>query len=93
LFKKNRWLSDVLLSKLRYFEPKLAIPIGSGIYKLRLEELNKGKSGGYRVYIFTIEIHKIIVPITIFSKSERSDMSWKELVGHLKATKIELKME
>ncbi len=74
------------------FQRERAISIGSQIYKLRIRGNNKGKSGGYRVYLYLIELEGKIVPIAIFPKNEKPNLSVKELSGHLKALRIELRL-
>ena len=50
------------------------------IFKLRVKnsDIQKGKSGGYRVIYYIKTATKIIL-ITIYSKSEREDISAKEI--------------
>jgi len=54
--------------------------IGYTIFKLRVKnsDIQKGKSGGYRVIYFLKTTDNIIL-VTIYSKSEREDISAKEI--------------
>lgn len=54
--------------------------IGYTIFKLRVKNSNiqKGKSGGYRIIYYLKTIDKVIL-VTIYSKSEREDISAKEI--------------
>ena len=50
------------------------------IFKLRIRnsDIQKGKSGGYRV-IYYLKTATIIILITIYSKSQQEDISSKEI--------------
>lgn len=52
------------------------------VYKVRIRnsDAQKGKSGGYRM-IYYAQIAERIILITIYSKSEQSDISSKEIVN------------
>lgn len=90
LIKKDRLLKESLKNALSVFDKKISISIGHSIYKIRLKGTNKGKSGGYRIYVFIIEINKILAPLCIFPKSEKEDITFKELIYHLESVKDEL---
>lgn len=91
LLKKNRSLKQIFIESLNSFKKETAISIGSGVYKIRLKGEGKGKSGGYRLYIFAMEIEGILTPICIYSKSEKENLTYRELSWHLERTKEELK--
>lgn len=74
----------------RLVKKNQAIPIGAGVYKMRLKGQNKGKSGGYRLYILIIETDGILVPIYIYAKNEKENLRYEELSLHLENTKSEL---
>ncbi|MBD3360181.1 hypothetical protein GF366_00090 [Candidatus Peregrinibacteria bacterium] len=90
LVKKNRDLKEQVKKILLSFEKQKSIPIGMGIFKLRLKSTTKGKSSGYRLYIFILEIEKILTPICIYSKNEKENLTKSELTDHLGQTKSEL---
>lgn len=90
LAKKNKGLKDVLKSSLFNFNKELAVSIGHGVYKLRLPSQNKGKSGGYRLYVYVLEVDKILTPICIYAKSEKENLCYEEMTQHLNRTKEEL---
>jgi mRNA-degrading endonuclease RelE of RelBE toxin-antitoxin system len=50
------------------------------VYKVRIKnsDINKGKSGGYRL-IYQIESETSVLLLTIYSKSDRSDISANEI--------------
>lgn len=64
--------------------PKLvvAIPGGSGIRKIRLQnsDLTKGKSGGYRLLYYVEEQPKAnLYLLLLYSKSDQEDVTHQEL--------------
>ncbi|MFH1284748.1 MAG: type II toxin-antitoxin system RelE/ParE family toxin [Candidatus Peregrinibacteria bacterium] len=92
LVKKNDSLKEQLKITLLNFDKRIAISIGMGIFKLRLKSITKGKSGGYRLYIFLLEFEKILTPICIYSKNKKENLTSAELAKHLEETKIELEL-
>lgn len=90
LAKKNQKLKESLRVALFNFNKDLAASIGQGVYKLRLAGSEKGKSGGYRVYVYVIEINKILTPIAIYPKSEKENLTLEEMGEHLENVKDEL---
>lgn len=54
--------------------------IGSAVFKVRIrnQDIQKGKSGGYRMIYYLKEETKIIL-LTIYSKSEQTDITAKEI--------------
>lgn len=91
LLKKNRFLKQVFIDALSAFKKETAISIGSGVYKIRLKGQGKGKSGGYRLYIFVMEIEGILTPICIYSKNKKENLTYHELSWYLEKIKEELK--
>lgn len=90
LTKKHHQLKENLRSSLFSFNKDQAISIGHGVYKFRVSGDNKGKSGGYRVYVYVVEINKILTPIAIYSKNEKENLSLNEMSEHLAMVKTEL---
>lgn len=90
LIKKNRSLIKVLKKALVDFQKEQSISIGMGVYKMRLKGQSKGKSGGYRLYVFVMEIEEILTPFCIYSKNEKENLAYAELTWHLEKTKEEL---
>ena len=64
-------------------DPKHGIDLGYGVRKIRMSitSKNKGKSGGARIisYNYQVEDNGDIVLLTIYDKSERSNISSKEI--------------
>ncbi|MEB3121388.1 MAG: type II toxin-antitoxin system RelE/ParE family toxin [Snowella sp.] len=54
--------------------------VGYPVFKVRIKnsDINKGKSGGYRL-IYYIQSSEVIIMITIYSKSDQADISTKEI--------------
>ena len=90
LIKKNRSLVEVLKKSLTNFHKERTISIGMGVYKMRLKGQSKGKSGGYRLYIFVMEIEGILTPVCIYPKNEKGNLTYGELAVHLEKIKQEL---
>lgn len=90
LAKKNKKLKENLRTALSNFNREYAIAIGHGVYKFRLSSENKGKSGGYRLYVYVIEVNKILTPIAIYQKNEKENLSFNEMSKHLEKVKAEL---
>lgn len=91
LLKKNRSLKQAVRDALVYFNHEHAISIGGKIFKLRLKGQNIGKSSGYRLYVFVIQTGKILAPVCIYAKNEKTNLSIQELQQHLETIKVELK--
>ena len=64
---------------------EIGISIGHHCYKLRLKnsDIQKGKSGGYRVIYFYIEDDTITL-ISIYSKSDLANIDENEIIERLK---------
>ena len=77
---------EKLLFLLSNNNPKeIGTSIGHHCYKLRLKnsDIQKGKSGGYRVIYFYIE-DNIITLISIYSKSDLANIDENEIIERLK---------
>jgi len=90
LIKKNLHLKEDLRSALFNFNREQAVSIGHGVYKFRISSKSKGKSGGYRVYVYIVEINKILTPIAIYSKNQKENLPLGEMSKHLEMVKNEL---
>lgn len=90
LLKKHADLKKITEDNLDYFNKNRAESIGKGVYKIRLEGQGKGKSGGYRLYIFVIEMDGYLSPICIYPKNEKENLSNDEMSQHLEKVKDEL---
>lgn len=92
LVKKFHHLKEDLLNELRTFSPENAIRLTNNVYKLRIRctDHPRGKSGSFRIIILLIEVESILVPVTLFFKSDQENISRKELEHHLIKIKEEL---
>lgn len=79
LCKKNRILFHEIRYALLSFHKEENICIGKGVYKVRLKGFNKGKSGGYRLYLLVVEVNNLLAPICIYSKNDKSNLTLNEL--------------
>ena len=81
LVKKHRDLPVALLKELGNFSKEAHVHLGRGIYKIRLstKSLARRKNKGFRLIILLLEIKEWIVPITLYAKSDASNLSLKEL--------------
>ncbi|MFN8348541.1 MAG: type II toxin-antitoxin system RelE/ParE family toxin [Spirosomataceae bacterium] len=66
--------------------PTLGTPLGQDCYKIRVavSSKNQGKSGGARVITCVKIIDDHVILLTIYDKSEKDDISNKELLTLLK---------
>ena|SRR5690554_4977119 len=61
--------------------PETGPPLGNGFYKIRLaiRSKGKGKRGGGRVITYVKVVAETVYLVSIYDKSEKSDMSSDEL--------------
>lgn len=89
--KKNPMLKERLKETLLRFDRTLATSIGMGVYKIRLPGFNAGKSGGYGLYVFVVEVDHLLAPICLYAKSNIESLSLDEVTWHLEQVTEELK--
>lgn len=92
LKKKYPHVVEDLLEELDEFDVEKCTSIGRSIYKLRIgsTDMNKGKSGGFRSYIYLYLKKDLLVPLCIYPKSETESITSNELQVHFENTIIEL---
>lgn len=92
--KKYRHLKEAVISVLEDFDKRQHIHIGRNVYKVRLKAkgIAKGKSKAFRMLIFVKETDKYLVPICIYFKGDREDISKKEINDHLEIILFELRL-
>lgn len=85
LIKKYKGLKKDVVLELEHFDKRNSVGLGQNIYKVRLKssDINKGKSGGFRLIVFIYEIDEIIFPIAIYFKSDKENISIQEIKYHL----------
>lgn len=66
--------------------PTTGTPLGENCYKIRIAitSKNKGKSGGARIITYLILKDKSVFLLTIYDKSEKQNVSEKELKQMIK---------
>ena len=81
---KNEYAS--LISELKN-NPTLGTSLGEDCYKIRLAiaSKNKGKRGGARIISYVVVDDVTVFLLTIFDKSEQSNISSKELKAIIKS--------
>jgi len=68
------------------------VSIGKSIYKVRIgsSDMNKGKSGGFRAYVYFYRRKELLVPLCIYAKTEHVSISENELQYHVDKMNEEL---
>src|SRR5437879_2961708 len=88
LIKKYPSLKSELLSLIQSLKknPEQGTSLGNHCYKIRLAiaSKGKGKSGGARIITHIVISKTTVYLLTIYDKSEKSDLSNKELAELLK---------
>ena len=80
--------ADIAQLRSELFEnPFMGIDLGKHLRKIRLAitSKGKGKSGGARVITYVITVQEDVTLLTIYDKSDRENISDKELLDLLKA--------
>lgn len=92
--KRYRHLMEDVLLELENFDKRRYIYLGRGVYKIRLKssDIPKGKSKSFRLLVLFVEIESIVVPLTLYFKGGREDMSKKEINRHLDIILFELRL-
>lgn len=90
LSKSNYALRKEVWAALYTFDKRLHSSIGNKIYKIRLRGHNKGKSGGYRLLTCVLEIRGVLIPVCIYPKSRRENLTDEELTKHVNCIQEEL---
>lgn len=88
LKKKYTHIKDDLLSAIDSFDPRNEITIGRSIYKIRISssDIQKGKSGGFRSYIYLYMKKDLLLPLCIYPKSKTESITENELKHHFDQT-------
>jgi len=92
LAKKFPHTKEDVIRALVQFEKETAVSLGKNNYKIRIKssDLKKGKSNSLRMIIHVIEVKSLIIPIAIFFKSDRENISIKEINDMLEDALAEL---
>lgn len=88
LFKKYPSIKDDIFKLIQLLkeEPKQGNAIGKDCYKIRLaiKSKGRGKSGGARVITFVKIVNSIVYLLAIYDKSEKENITEKELRDFIK---------
>lgn len=88
LKKKYPNVKDDLLDMIEKFDAQKEISIGQSIYKIRIpsSDMSKGKSGGFRSYLYLYIKSNLLLPLCIYPKSETESITENELKYHFDQT-------
>lgn len=83
--KKYRSLWGDICYALRVFDPRLAVRLKNGIYKIRVKsrDIPKGKNHAFRMIVLLVEVDNILAPLTIYFKGDQENISGKEIAHHV----------
>ena len=75
-----------IYTELKNFDTKTAQFLGQKLYKIRINssDLQTGKSGGFRLIVLLVSNKDVLVPITLYFKGDKENISKTELQRHLK---------
>jgi hypothetical protein len=81
LKKKFPSVKEDLLSEIENFDLNKQIYIGKSVYKMRIasSDQKRGKSGGFRAYLYFYQVNKLLVPLCIYHKSQKENITSQEL--------------
>ncbi len=93
LTKKYRHLKNDLISVLENFNKETSIDLGNSLYKIRIKssDIRKGKNKSFRLIIFVWQDKNTLVPIVIYFKGDKENISKKELIYHVSIILNEIK--
>lgn len=88
LKKKFPHVKEDLLNVLEKLRIENEISIGRSIYKIRIRsrDMKKGKSGSFRCYIYLYRQKELLIPLSIYTKSEKEMLTENELTYHFGKT-------
>lgn len=91
--KKYRHLKHDVILTLSSFEKNREVDLGRNVYKLRIKskDIPKGKSKSFRLILLVVEMGKFLVPVCLYFKGDRMNVSKKEINDHLEFIYAELK--
>ncbi|KKP39886.1 MAG: hypothetical protein UR28_C0004G0018 [Candidatus Peregrinibacteria bacterium GW2011_GWF2_33_10] len=91
LEKKFKSIRRDVFDSLKIFNIEHSIHIGKNVYKIRISssDINKGKSGAFRAYIYVKFSQQKLAPLCIYFKSERESITIHEIAYLLRKAKEE----
>ncbi|MDC1205236.1 hypothetical protein N8083_00105 [Candidatus Pacebacteria bacterium] len=93
--KKYASLKGSVIETLECFDKRQHPHIGNDLYKVRLsvKELQKGKSKSFRMMVLVIQQQEYVVPVAIYFKGDKENLSTKELNTQMEIILFELMYE
>jgi mRNA-degrading endonuclease RelE of RelBE toxin-antitoxin system len=93
LVRKFPSLKETVVVFLETFDEKKCIKLQEELYKARLRtsDLSRGKNKSFRIIIQVIKSRELIVPIKIYFKSQKQNITLKEVNKDLEIILLELK--
>lgn len=93
--KKYRHLKEAVIESIENFRKDSSPHIGNNIYKLRLrtKDIPRGKSKSFRLLLLVIEEENYLVPLVIYFKGDKEDLTKKEINEHLEMILFETRMQ
>ena len=94
LSKKYRNLKDEVIVTLEIFDKSKEQSLGNNIYKIRVKskDIKRGKNKSFRLVVSIIEVHNYIIPVVVYYKGEKIDMTIKEINNHLEIILLEARL-
>lgn len=91
--KKYRHLKEAVISLLDNFHKEQHTHLGHNVYKARVKskDIPRGKSKSFRILVFLLEAKEYVVPITLYFKGDREDITKEEINRHLENILLELR--
>lgn len=94
LCKKHRHFKNEVIAELKKFNPANHQPLGHNVYKIRIasKDISRGKGRSFRLVVFVIERKQYILPIAVYYKRDKQNMSLREINDHLEIILLEADM-
>lgn len=85
LVKKFPSLKSDVIAALHSFHKETSISLGNNNYKIRIlsSDLKRGKSKSFRLILHVIEIENLLLPIALYYKGEKGNISKKRIIDHV----------
>jgi hypothetical protein len=95
LAKTYAHVSDDCQEALDAFQPERCFDLGAGLFKIRVKnsDIPCGKSGGYRIIAFFQATTRVLVPLIMYSKRDRENVTEQEIEQALASVLQELQDE
>lgn len=92
LIKKYPHAKEDLLKVIEHIDLDQEVAIGNDIYKVRIgnTDMRRGKSGGFRAYVYCYRKNNLLAPLCMYPKSTQESISDRELQYHVDRVTEEL---